>query len=240
MEKYDESTYGDRIAEVYDEMASSYEEACIETLYDLAKEGPALELGIGTGRIALPLHHKGIEVHGIDSSQKMLEKLQSKPGGKNIPVTIGDFGEVPVKGQYSLIFVVFNTFYALPTQEEQIHCFQNVPRHLKPGGVFLIDAFVPDLARFTDHQTFRVVKMDVDQVNLDANQHDPVKQQITSQHILITNEGIQLFPVKIRYAWPTELDLMARLAGLDLRHRWGDWERGPFTAKSGRHISVYS
>lgn len=239
MENYDERTYGDRIAEVYDEMASSYEEACIDRLFDLAKEGPVLELGIGTGRIALPLHHKGVDVHGIDSSKKMLEKLQSKPGGKGIPLTVGNFGDIPVEGKFSLIFVVFNTFYALLTQDEQIRCFQNAAQHLKPGGVFLIDAFVPDLARFTDHQTFRVVKMDVDQVNLDANQHDPVKQQITSQHILITNEGTQLFPVKIRYAWPSEMDLMAQLAGLELRRRWGDWERGPFTAESGKHISVY-
>jgi hypothetical protein len=239
MKNYNESTYGDRISGEYDELHSAYEENCIETLYELAHGGPALELGIGTGRIALPLRQKGIEVRGIDASPGMLERLHSKPGGKDIPITLGDFGQVPVEGQFSLIYVVFNTFYALLTQEAQINCFQNVAQHIHPDGAFLMEVFVPNLGRFTDQQTFRATNVEENRVLLEASRHDPVNQQIRTQHILIDQEGFRLYPVKIRYAWPSELDLMARLAGLKLRHRWGDWERSDFTADSGRHISVY-
>ena len=239
MEDYDERTYGDRIAGAYDELYSTYDETCIETLYELAQGGPALELGIGTGRIAIPLRQKGVEVHGIDASAAMVEKLHDKPGGENVPVTLGDFGDAAVDGQFSLIYVVFNTFYGLLTQEAQINCFRNVAKRLTPEGVFVLEVFVPDMTRYTDQQTFRAVNLDENRIQLDASQHDPVKQQVMSQHIFLTGEGIHFYPVKLRYAWPSELDLMARLAGLDLRHRWGDWSQSDFTAESGKHISVY-
>ncbi|MGD2157422.1 MAG: class I SAM-dependent methyltransferase [Anaerolineales bacterium] len=239
MNQYDESTYGERIAGVYDEMYASYDENCIEVLSELAQGGPALELGIGSGRIALPLQRTGVEVHGIDASTAMLDKLREKPGGVEIPVTVGNFADVAVEGQFTLVYVVFNTFYALLTQEDQIRCFQNVTNHLKPSGHFVIEAFVPDLKRFTAGQTFRVANIGEHEVSLDASQHDPVKQQVTSRHILLSEEGVRLYPVKLRYAWPSEFDLMARLAGLSLVHRWGDWNRSEFSAQSGKHISVY-
>jgi SAM-dependent methyltransferase len=239
MDEYCASTYGERIAGIYDDLYSDYDEATIEVLQELAKGGPALELGIGTGRIALPLKAKGVEMHGVDASPAMIEKLRAKPGGEEVPVTVGDFGEVSVEGEYTLIYVVFNTFYALLTQEAQINCFRNVANHLDRDGVFLIEVFVPDMTRFTNHQTVRVINMDENRVQLDVNRHDPVKQQVMSQHIRLSEKGIELYPVKVRYAWPSELDLMARLAGLKLQHRWGDWNRSPFTAESGRHISVY-
>jgi SAM-dependent methyltransferase len=239
MDNYDESTYGERISGIYDELYSTYEETCIETLRELAGDGPALELGIGTGWIALPLRGAGVEVHGIDASPAMIEKLLDRPGGDQIPVTVGDFAQVGVEGEYALIYVVFNTFFALPTQDEQVLCFENVARRLRPDGVFLIEAFVPDMTRFTNKQTFRVVRMDENQVELDANQHDPVRQQVTTQHIFLTEAGVRLYPVKLRYAWPSELDLMAQLAGLVLRDRWGDWDRSPISADCARHISVY-
>lgn len=239
MEDYDERTYGDRIAGAYDELYSEFDEKSISTLAELAQGGPALELGIGTGRIALPLRQKGVEVHGIDASKAMVEKLRAKPGGEDIPVTLGDFGEVAVEGQFSLIYVVFNTFFGLLTQDDQIRCFKNVAQHLSPGGVFLMEVFVPDMSRFTDRQTFRVVAIDENRVRLEASQHDPVNQQVSSRHVHLSEKGVQLYPVKLRYAWPSELDLMARLAGLELRHRWGDWDQSEFTADSGKHISVY-
>lgn len=239
MEDYQEATYGDRIAGVYDELYSQLDEKSIDILAELARGGPALELGIGTGRIALPLREKGVKVHGIDASEAMLEKLRAKPGGQKIPVTLGDFGKVAVDGQFSLIYVVFNTFYALLSQDAQIDCFMNVADHLDPQGVFVLEVFVPDLTRFTDQQTFRTIKLDQDRIQLEASRHDPVSQQVISQHIFITSEGIRHYPVKLRYAWPSELDLMARLAGLELQHRWGDWDRSDFTADSRKHISVY-
>lgn len=240
MDNFGESTYGDRISAIYDELYSDYDEACIETLYALAQGGPALELGIGTGRIAIPLKQRGIEVHGIDASQAMLEKLRAKPGRQDIPVRLGDFGKVDIEGQFSLVYVVFNTFYALLTQEAQIACFENVARRLRPQGVFVLEVFVPDMSRFNDHQTFRTTSLDENRIQLEASQHDLLNQQVTSQHIVIAGEEIRFYPVKLRYVWPSELNLMARLAGMQLRHRWGEWDRSDFAAESGKHISVYA
>jgi SAM-dependent methyltransferase len=239
MNDYDETTYAERIAAVYDEIYSSYDENSIQTLAQLAGGGPVLELGIGSGRIALPLQRAGVEVHGIDASPAMLEKLRKKPGGNEIAVTLGNFADVAVDGQFNLIYVVFNTFYALLTQEDQVGCFQNVAQHLKSDGHFLIEAFVPDLKRFSGEQTVRVTEIREHEVSLEASQHDPINQQITSRHIFLAEQGVRLYPVKLRYAWPAEFDLMARLAGLSLVHRWGDWDRRAFTAESGKHISVY-
>jgi SAM-dependent methyltransferase len=160
MDNYQADTYGDRISAVYDEMYSAYDEKCVETLADLAQGGTALELGIGTGRIALPLRERSVQVYGIDASPAMLEKLRAKPGGEHIPVSLGDFGELALEGRFSLIYVVFNTFFALLTQEQQINCFRNVAGHLDPQGVFVIEVFVPDMTRFADQQTFRVTNLD--------------------------------------------------------------------------------
>jgi SAM-dependent methyltransferase len=239
MELYQEDTYGERIAGVYDDWYAEIEAATLTTLQDLAGGGRALELGIGTGRVALPLQQRGVEVHGIDASPAMLSKLRAKPGGERLPVTLGNFADVPVDGHYDLIFVLVNTFFALLTQEEQIRCFQNVAHHLSPAGVFVIEAFVPDLARFQGRQAVRAIHVGVKEVRLDVSELDPVGQQISSQQVALGEQGVRLYPVKLRYVWPAEFDLMARLAGMRLKHRWSTWEKAAFSTQSGKHISVY-
>lgn len=239
MNGYDPSTYGQRIADVYDDVHPVHDEAMIATLAELAGDGPALELGIGTGRIALPLAARGVAVHGIDASPAMVDRLRAKPGGAAIPVTMGDFAGVGAEGPFSLVYVVFNTFFGLLSQEEQVRCFGNVARRLTEEGVFVIEAFVPDMTRFVRGQVVNASRVENDAVLLDVSRHDPVNQQVVSQHIVLTEGGTRLFPVQLRYAWPAELDLMARLAGLRLRHRWAGWHREPFTAASGLHVSVY-
>lgn len=242
MDKYDNATYGDRIASHYDEfipISPEQTQAAVETLTVLAKGGRVLELGIGTGRIALPLAAKGVAVHGIDASSGMLEQLRQKPGGDAIPVTLGDFGEIAVDGQFSLIFVVFNTFFALPTQAAQVRCFANVAAHLERGGVFAMEAFVPDPSRYIRNQSVVVTTMGLDEVRLAVSLHDPLSQRVTSQHVTIANDGTRCYPVQLRYAWPSELDLMARLAGLQLMERWSTWQRSPFSASDASHISLY-
>ncbi len=236
---YTAETYGDRIAGVYDDLYAGYDERAIAVLQELAPVGPALELGIGTGRIALPLHRTGVAVHGIDASQAMVDHLRAKPGGADIPVTLGDFAAVNVDGSFPLIYVLFNTFFALLTQAEQVRCFKNVAQHLTAAGVFVIEAFVPDVARFTGGQAVRAVHVGTEEVRLDVTRWDPLNQHLTSQHIHLTEQGLRLFPVKIRYVWPAEFDLMAQLAGLRLRQRWAGWDRSPFDEDSTKHISIY-
>ena len=241
MKEYTAATYGDRIAERYDHVHPDgpATQAVANVLAGLAAGGRALELGIGTGRVALPLAAHGAEVHGIDASQAMVAKLRAKPGGAGIPVTIGDFAAFQVDGKFSLVFVVFNTFFGLVTQDAQVQCFSHVAAHLEPGGVFLIEAFVPDPGRFTRGQSLSVNHVAADQVELDVARHDPLAQRVHSQHLIFTESGTHLYPVQLRYAWPSELDLMARLAGLHLRERWSDWTGAPFTAASSSHISLY-
>jgi hypothetical protein len=170
----------------------------------------------------------------------MVAQLRAKPGGDAIPVTIGNFADVGVGGQFSLIYVLFNTFFQLLTQDEQVRCFENAARHLLPGGVFVLEAFVPDLSRYARRQAVSATLVTDGEVRLDVSSHDPLAQRTDSQHVVLTEQGVKLYPVKIRYAYPPELDLMARLAGLRLLHRWGTWEQGPFTAESGKHVSVYT
>ena len=245
---YDDATYGERIATAYDQFYPSYDENAIERLFELAAGGRVLELGIGTGRIALPLAQRGLEVVGIDASEAMVQRLRAKPGGDEIRVVKGSFAQMPREldqDRFDLVFTVFNTFFALLTQEEQLRCFRSAAAHLVDGeagqrsGRFLIEAFVPDLTRFEDGQAVRLVHLSDDSVRLDVAQLDPTAQQISSQHVVLTEEGPQLYPVKLRYAWPAELNLMAKLAGLTLQHRWGSWQKDPFTDQSGKHVSVY-
>jgi SAM-dependent methyltransferase len=239
MNEYIASTYGDHLAEVYDEWFGTAEEATVEQLAALAQGGRALELGIGTGRIALPLTQKGVEVHGIDASEAMISRLRARPGGEALQVTLGDFADVEVEGKYSLIFVVFNTFFALLTQENQVRCFRNVVDHLEENGVFVIEAFVPDMKRFNDGQEVRAYSVTTEQVSLQISQHDPVAQRLRSQFVVFGNNDMKLYPVEIRYCWPAEMDLMAQLAGLRLRNRWGNWTKVEFSASSQKHISVF-
>jgi len=178
-------------------------------------------------------------VQGVDASPAMIAKLRAKPGGDAIPVTVGGFADFSVDARFALAFIAFNTFFALLTQAEQICCMETVARHLAPGGRFVIEAFVPDLARFVSNQTVRVVGMESSEVRIDASLLDLAQQQITSQHIVLTEHGTRLYPVALRYAWPSEMDLMARIAGLRLEHRWADWKRSTFGADSTKHISVY-
>jgi SAM-dependent methyltransferase len=238
---YDPATYGDRMAEVYDEWFAvpSDTEDTVRFLSDLAGPGPVLELGIGTGRVALPLAQRGHEVHGVDASEAMVEKLRAKTGGADIPVTITDFAEPNVEEEFSLVYVVFNTFFALLSQGDQVRCFSSIAQRLRHGGLFVIEAFVPDMTRWNRDQRIEARHLGDDGVVLDAARHDPVEQRVASNHLVLSEEGMKVYPVRLRYAWPSELDLMARLAGFRLRERWGGWCREPFTASSARHVSVY-
>jgi SAM-dependent methyltransferase len=216
------------------------EAAAVAFLAGLAGPGPALELGIGTGRIALPLAARGIRVDGIDLSAAMVDQLRAKPGGDELSVTIGDLVDVAVPGTYRLIYVVFNTLFNVLTQEAQVRCFENVAAHLADDGSFVIEAFVPTfLHQLRNHQYVDAEAIGVDEVRLDVLRHDPATQTIEESHVSLSQAGVRLNPVVQRYAWPSELDLMARIAGLRLKGRWGGWEREPFDATSGVHVSVY-
>jgi SAM-dependent methyltransferase len=241
MEDYTASTYGDRIADVYDEIIPSTLDAdmAVATLAELAGPGPVLELGIGTGRLALPLAARGLAVHGVDASPAMVEKLRAKPGGDAIDVTMGDFADVPVEGTFPLVFIAFNTLFALLTQEDQLRCFANVASRLADGGVFVVEAFVPDLTLYSRGQRLFVMDIGTSAVRLDAGRIEPSAQQVEAMQVVLSEDRVRLYPVRLRYAWPAELDLMARLAGLQLLHRWGDWDRRPFDDASTRHVSVY-
>ena len=238
-EPIDPATYGERWAEVYDDFHRDASPSEIAFLADLARGGRALELGIGTGRFALPLATTGVAVEGIDLSESMVAKLREKPGGADIPVTLGDFADVGRPGPFDLIFVVFNTFYVLLEQAAQVRCFGNVAKRLKPNGAFVIEAFVPDSARFQRNQWLSVGEIGLDHVRLDAARHDPVAQHVTSQTIYLSAGSVDMRSVRLRYAWPSELDLMAQLAGMRLHARWSNWSRSPFDASSANHVSVY-
>jgi SAM-dependent methyltransferase len=242
MQDYGPETYGDRIAPVYDSLyeADLDTDAAVDALVRLAGAGPVLELAIGTGRLAVPLAQRGVEVHGIDASREMVARLRAKPGGADIPVTMGDFADVGVEGTYSLVFVAFNTIFALLTQEDQVRCFANAAGRLGAGGRFVVEAFVPDLARFDRGQRVGVTAVRLDGVDFEVSRHDAVAQRVDSQHVFVTEAGTRLAPVCLRYAFPSELDLMARLAGLELQERWSDWSGTPFTSTSAHHVSVYA
>ena len=244
MEEYTWSTYGDRIAEAYDERFVRRLDtmAAVEAIADLATAAGAtrvLELAIGTGRIALPLKERGFDVRGVDVSEAMVAKLREKPNGEEIPVTMGNFADVPVEGTFKLVYLVFNTLFALLAQAEQIECMENVASHLEPGGLFVLECFVPDLTRFDRGQRVGASSIDVDDLELEVSRHHATEQRIDSMHVVIRDGEVKTYPVRLRYAWPSELDLMARIAGLRLRERWGGWEREPFTDDSGSHVSIY-
>ncbi|HEU4872247.1 MAG TPA: class I SAM-dependent methyltransferase [Pyrinomonadaceae bacterium] len=239
MNFYSDETYGETVAGVYDEWYSDYDSHAIDVLAELAHGGRALELGIGTGRVALPLSAKGVEVHGVDAASSMISRLRAKPGGDRITITQGSFAEIPVDGEFALVYIVFNTFFALSSQDEQVRCFRNVAAHLSRDGCFVMEAFVPDLNRFTGGQVNWATKVTTDEVQLDVGQHDAAAQRVISQKVVLTEGNVRLYPVQIRYAWPSELDLMAQLAGLRLRERWSNWKREPFSSESMHHISIY-
>lgn len=240
---WDVAEYGDQWAAVYDrtQLQSPAEtDEAVQALTRLAHGGRVLELGIGTGRIALPLAVSGLEVWGIDASQAMVAQLRAKPGGDTISVVIGDFAEASADGRFDLVAIVFNTLFNLPTQGAQCRCFANAARHLTNDGAFVVEAFVPDVRRFEDDQTVRALGVEDIHVVLEVTRHDPVSQQVHSARVVIDEQhGVQTLPVKMRYAWPSEIDLMAQLAGLELAERWGGWSGAPFTRDSKSHVSIY-
>lgn len=187
----------------------------------------------------MPLHERGIEVHGIDASEAMVAKLRAKPGGGEIPVTIGDFSEVAVEGTFSLVFVTVSTFTLLPSREAQIRCFENVAKHLQPGGLFVVDSDIQDFTKYPNRQRLEVWKLEPDQVDIFVAQWDPATARIKATVVAMTEQGIRLTPMPFRPVWPSELDLMARIAGLRLRERAGGWHDEPFTEESDYHVSIY-
>ncbi len=238
---YDPTAYGTEIADEYDELYDDMFETdtAVACLTELAAGGPVLELGIGTGRLALPLARTGLEVHGVEASEEMVALLRAKPGGADMPVVVGDFAEVSVPGTFSLVILAVNTIYALPDQDAQVRCFANAASHLAPGGRFVLDAWVPDVVQFRDGPSVRPRSISDKRVALVLAEHDPVRQRINTTQVHLRNTGVRLHPVNHRYAWPSELDLMARLAGLRLQDRWGWWDKTPFVATSNMHVSVY-
>ena len=242
MEKYEPvMSFDEAAAKVYDDVSQRGDEMeTVAFLEQLARGGPALELAIGTGRIAVPLAARGIRVDGIDFSAAMVAKLRAKPGGTQIAVTMGNFADVAVKGTYRLIYLVFNTLFNLLSQDEQVRCFENVADHLTDDGCFVVEAYVPAfLHRLRDNQYVDAESIRVDEVRLDVLRHDMEKQMIEESHVSLSTAGIGLNPVVQRYAWPSELDLMARITGLRLKQRWAGWTREQFTSTSDNCVSVY-
>lgn len=242
MEKYHPTmSFAEDTAAFYDDHAQrGDEQATVAFLEQLARGGPALELAIGTGRIAMPLAARGIQVDGIDFSEAMVARLRAKPGGDQINVTMGNFADVTVSGTYRLIYIVFNTLFNLLTQDEQVRCFENAAAHLTDDGVFVVEGGVPtEFYHLRNNQYVDLEALAIDNVRFDVARFDPVTQLLEETHITLSLTGIQLNPIITRYAWPAELDLMARIAGLRLKERWGGWKREPFAAASNNCISVY-
>ena len=237
-----EDHFGERVAQRYDESSadmfqSAVVDPVVDLLADLAGHGAALELGIGTGRIALPLARRGIRVHGIDLSEAMVARLRAKPGAQQIGVTIGDFATTTVEGRFSVAYLVFNTIMNLTTQDGQVACFQNVAAHLEPGGCFVIEVMVPALQRLPPGETVRAFNLSATALGFD--EYDVASQGLISHHYTVVDGDLEVYSPPFRYVWPSELDLMARLAGMTLRERWSGWRREPFTSDSTKHVSVW-
>jgi SAM-dependent methyltransferase len=243
MRGYDETTYGERWGPLYDDLYPNVENSVIDLLARHAGNPPrALELAVGTGRIALPLRARGVHVTGIDASEEMVAKLRAKPGGEDLPVVMGDFADVEIDETFPLVYLTFNTIFGLVSQERQIECFRNVADHLEPGGHFVLDCFVPDVRRFDQHNTrLGVSSIDsVDEHTYEMTVYHPVEQRLET-HVVkrLANGETIVLPVEIRFAWPSELDLMARLAGLELEDRFGWYDLRPFNERSSSHMSMY-
>jgi SAM-dependent methyltransferase len=234
--------FGEQVAERYDEpgdpmFTAEAIDPVVDFLADLAGDGAALELGIGTGRLALPLSRRGVPVHGIDLSPAMLARLQAKPGAEQIAVTVGDFARTRVPGVFGLVYLAFNTIMNLTTQDEQVACFRNVAAHLEIGGCFVVEVMVPDLQRLPPGEVVR--PFTVTETRLGFDEYDIASQRLVSHHYEVTDGVLSTVAMPFRYVWPAELDLMAQLAGLTLQGRWADWQRSPFTSDSRQHISVW-
>jgi SAM-dependent methyltransferase len=234
--------FDEPVAQRYDaDSADMFDPAVLDPtvsfLAELAGDGRALELGVGTGRVALPLSRRGVAVHGIDVSAAMVAQLQAKAGAAAVGVTIGDFASTRVEGTFLLAYLVFNTIENLTTQNEQVQCFENVAAHLEPGGCFVIEVEVPGLRRLPPCQ--RLQPFHASPTRLGFDEYDVAVQRLVSHHYWIDGDRCRVFSQPFRYVWPSELDLMARLAGMTLRERWSSWTRDPFTNESTKHISVW-
>ena len=237
----DDGYFDERIAARYESDGEEFDleviDQTVDFLADLAGDGRALEFGIGTGRIALPLARRGVEVHGIDMSRAMVKRLRAKPAGDDVGVTIGDFASTRVEGSFSLAYLVYNTIMNLTSQEAQVACFRNAAAHLVPGGCFVIKVMIPELQRLPPGDTFRVFRASERYWGID--EYDVADQGLISHHIEFVDGGVEAVSMPFRYAWPAEYDLMAQLAGMRLRERWGGWKREPFTSESESHVSVW-
>ena len=234
--------FDERVAARYDESSADMFDAAVvdpavDFLAELAGNGRALELGIGTGRIALPLAERGVPLHGIELSKAMAARLRAKPGAEGIGVTIGDFSTATAEGTFALAYLVFNTIGNLTTQEAQVACFRNVAAHLEPGGCFLIEVGIPELRRLPPGETMRVFHASPTHWGVD--EYDVANQGLVSHHFALVDGRFELDSIPFRFVWPAELDLMAELAGMRLRERWSGWKREPFTSESDKHVSVW-
>jgi SAM-dependent methyltransferase len=237
-----ENHFNERVAARYDADSDHMFQPAIVApavrfLADLAGTGGALELGVGTGRIALPLSREGVAVHGIDLSQAMIDRMKAKAGAEAIVVTIADFASAKVGTTFALVYVAFNTIMNLTTQDEQVACFRNAAEHLEPDGRFVVEVAVPDVQRLPPGETMRPFA--VSATHLGFDEIDVATQRSISHHYFLKDERVEAYSVPFRYVWPSELDLMARLAGLSLTERWDDWTRQPFTSESRNHVSVW-
>jgi SAM-dependent methyltransferase len=237
-----ENYFDERIAKAYDTKwdylaEPSVVDPAVSFLAELAGTGAALELGIGTGRLALPLSRQGVAVHGIELSPAMVAQLQAKPGADTIGVTIGDFATTRVGGRFALAYLVRNTIANLTTQDQQVACFGNVAAHLEPGGCFVIEVYIPELQRLPPGEIIHAFA--VTPTHLGFEEYDVATQIAYSHHYWMVDGQLETFSAPFRYVWPSELDLMARLAGMTLRERWSTWDREPFTSDSRSHVSVW-
>ena len=238
MDTYGPDTYGEMIAADYDERFPGLRPSMIDRLAEIGGAGPVLELGIGTGRVAIPLAARGVEVHGVDASSSMVERMKAKPGGGDIPVTIRDMEDLAGLGPFRMVYVVANTFFAMLDQETQVRGVESVASVLDPDGSFVMEAFVPDVGRFDRNQRVEVVSIDTDEVAIDVAMYDPRDQTVIASNMVFGPAKQRQFPVKLRFSYPSELDLMARLAGMSLVERWGGWDREPYTG-AGIHVSIW-
>ena len=238
---HDDGYFDERVAATYDDDTSIFDPNVVDPAVDfiahVVDRGRALEFGVGTGRIALPLAQRGIAVHGIELSRAMIARLRAKPGGVDIGITIGDFATAHAEEQFSVVYLVFNTINNLTTQAAQVACFRNAAAHLAPGGCFIIEVGIPALQRLPVGET--ILAFHLSKTHWGIDEYDVVTQGLTSHHIKIVEGQAERFSVPFRYVWPSELDLMAQMAGMTLKERWGGWRRQPFTNLSASHVSVW-
>jgi SAM-dependent methyltransferase len=241
MQQIGDNRYGDTHAETYDALFQERDDLALvsQALARLAGVGPVLEFGIGTGRLALPLAQSGLKVYGIDNSPAMLERLRTKPGADQIISVLGDCTCDRVEGSFTLVLIAFSTIFLFESQDTQVQCFQNAARHLQRGGVFVVEGFVHDRSQWHNNQQIVTTSVADDVVMLRCGVLDPVQQLIETQQVELSPQGIKLRPNRLRFIYPAEMDLMARLAGLRLRERWSDWSGAPFRASSTTQIAIY-